>query len=89
MIFTMIYVSKVSLIETVHGPDVLLLDIDLPNGCWPYEGNACAKLEVAGGSGWVYANKHFHGTKYERFSPCGTDPGTITSGVLGLDKATE
>lgn len=78
---TELFVSKVYIMEGMTGPDVLLLDIDLPNGCYPYNGNATTKLEVGGGLGWEYANRHFRGTKYARFSPKSGQ----TEGVLSYE----
>jgi hypothetical protein len=44
-----------------HGPDKLSLELKLPSGVWPYEGNAAAMLETAAGTGAEYVKKHFPG----------------------------
>ena len=41
------------------GPDTLIIKVDLPNGCYPYDGNAYMKMDVAAGKGQEYCAKHF------------------------------
>lgn len=40
------------------GPDTILLEVDLPNGCWPYNGNQSVKMEVSAGSGIGYLEEN-------------------------------
>ena len=42
-----------------NGPDHVMLNTNLPNGCWPYNGNASLRLEVASGRGVDYVKEHF------------------------------
>lgn len=47
------------------GPDYLLLKTNLPQGCWPYEGQASMRLEVAANKGVEYCEKNFSGIPVE------------------------
>lgn len=61
---TTISVQKVTIL-TGEGPDILYLHLNLPNGCFPYTGNASAKLEVAYGSGMEYIKNHLPDATFE------------------------
>lgn len=49
---------------TGTGCDTLVMIVDKPNGCWPYNEKACVKMDVAAGGGLAYIKKHFAGVRY-------------------------
>jgi hypothetical protein len=51
-------ITSITLI-TGNGADHLLLQTDLPDGCWPYTDNATVKMETAAGTGEEYCIAHF------------------------------
>lgn len=40
------------------GPDTILLDLELPNPCYPYNGTAYAKITAARETGAQYVRDH-------------------------------
>lgn len=59
-------VLHATLIQSLYGPDTIILELNIPNGTFPFNGNATVKLEVAAGDGFRYLQTHFKGTRYER-----------------------
>lgn len=51
-------IRNITLIRTRHGADELLLELDLPNGEFPYDGHACAHMRLARGTGEEYCQLH-------------------------------
>jgi hypothetical protein len=51
-------ITKATLLKG-RGADQVLLDTDLPNGCWPYNGTQDVRFSVAAGSGDEYLKAHF------------------------------
>lgn len=52
---------EITEILIIHGsgPDKIFLETRLPNGMWPYNGNATLRLEVASETGESYCRRHF------------------------------
>ncbi len=61
-------ITKIQVL-TGSGPDAVLLNTTLPEGCWPYTGHATLTVQVAAGTGEDYARKHFSGLDVE-VTPC-------------------
>lgn len=51
-------IVSITLLEG-FGPDRLGLELDIPNGEFPFDGNAVAHLEVARFEGRQYCRKYF------------------------------
>lgn len=47
------------LVVTGHGADLISIDTDLPNACYPYDGRQCLNFKAAKGTGEAYVKKHF------------------------------
>jgi hypothetical protein len=45
---------------TGDGPDHVVIETTLPDGCWPYTGTADFRTEVAHNAGVEYVRKHFN-----------------------------
>ncbi len=43
---------------TGRGADKISIDVDLPNPCWPYDGNATLALDAAKGTGVTWVRTH-------------------------------
>ena len=43
------------------GPDTIVFEADLPDGCFPYTGNQCVQMTVAADTGEKYMEKYFAG----------------------------
>lgn len=56
-------IIKIMILSGV-GPDQLLMECDLPEGTWPYKGNASVKMDVASGGGETYVKTHFKDVSY-------------------------
>lgn len=41
-----------------HGADILYLETDCPEGCWPYEGKATLEMRIARGQGEEYCRQN-------------------------------
>lgn len=54
---------NITLLEC-NGPDELSIEVDLPEGCWPYRGNASIKMHTAKGSGEEYIKRHLPNVPY-------------------------
>ena len=54
-----IVVSRITLITGHGGADLAMLEVSLPNGCYPFEGRAKVDLRLAGGTGEIYCKEHF------------------------------
>lgn len=57
-------VTKITIISS-SGPDHLILHTNLPEGCFPYHGNATARIEVAADKGVQYIKDNFPDIDYE------------------------
>lgn len=53
-------VKSITLLTRESGADVLSLELDIPDGCYPYDGNAYAEIKVAKGKGLEYCLRHLH-----------------------------
>ncbi len=53
-----IKIVSISIIQG-FGPDFIHLSTELPNGCWPFKGEASLKMEVACGDAERYCAEHF------------------------------
>lgn len=53
-----ITIKGITIIDN-HGSDVLLLDVNVPNGDWPYKGDAILKQTVAQGSAHQYCSLYY------------------------------
>lgn len=51
-------VGKITVLSG-FGTDKIIIETDLPNGIYPYTGNATVTLEVARGTGIDYVRKQF------------------------------
>lgn len=47
-------VSNLRILKSKFGVDQLIFDTELPNGLWPFEGNATIKMDVAHNTGEEY-----------------------------------
>jgi len=61
----LIKVTKICLIKSAEAPDELLIQTDLPNGMYPFKGNASITLKVAKGMGEEYCDKNFERVEIE------------------------
>jgi hypothetical protein len=61
----MIKVTKICLIKSKEAPDELLLHTTLPNGMYPFNGNATITLQVAKGMGEKYCDENFERVELE------------------------
>jgi hypothetical protein len=57
-------ITKIVLIVG-SGPDHIYLHTNLPEPCYPYEGNAQFRLLCAAKGGEAYVKSHFPGVPYE------------------------
>mgnify|MGYP001764764915 CR=1 FL=1 len=55
---------KTIIVVTGSGADNVLLDTTLPNGVWPFTGNASMTLRVARNYGEQYVKDNFPGVPY-------------------------
>lgn len=51
-------ILSIAIIKT-GGTDIISLETDLPDGCFPYKGNAYFDAKVAHSTGVDYVKKHF------------------------------
>jgi hypothetical protein len=56
-----IRVHSILILKRTHATDILVLDTDRPNGCFPFEGDAHIRMEVASQTGVEYCAEHFPG----------------------------
>lgn len=54
-----IVVSRIVLITGRGGTDLAMLEVSLPDGCYPFQGNAKVDLHLAAGTGEAYCREHF------------------------------
>lgn len=57
---TTLRVFNVTVLQNENGTDSVILTIDLPNGCYPYDGNATAEIKVASGKGEDYVKTNMN-----------------------------
>lgn len=58
-------IKKIKLMRYAHLMDQLHFETDLPNGCFPYRGNAWFMMYVGKDEGEQYIFTHFPNTEYE------------------------
>jgi hypothetical protein len=63
-----IYLEVTRITIVPSGTDKLILHVGLPEGCYPFKGDASVTMEVAQGNGWSYCQKHFPGVPVEDLS---------------------
>lgn len=63
-----IEITRIDLLKH-RGPDRLLLHTRLPEGCYPFVGEATLSLEVAAGTGEEYAARNFPNTPLVLLNP--------------------
>jgi hypothetical protein len=59
-----IEITHITVLQGI-GTDSLILKTTLPEGCWPFTGNATAQIDVSHGTGLEYVKKHFPGVEPE------------------------
>ena len=52
-------VTKVTVIERRIGTDAVFLRSDLPNACYPFDGELEVRFDTLCGTGRMYASRHF------------------------------
>jgi hypothetical protein len=62
----LINITKISAIVRKNVTDKLLLYTEMPSGCWPFEGKATLRLEVASGTAEDYCSKHFPDVPFQK-----------------------
>lgn len=55
----MLNILRVTVLTRNNGADIILLLLDLPEGCYPFVGNATAEIKVAKGTGEEYVRNNF------------------------------
>jgi len=60
---TYLEVKRITIVRS--GTDKVILHVDLPEGCYPYEGDATLIMNVAQGDGLKYCLDHFPGVSIE------------------------
>lgn len=69
------------------GPDKICFEVDKPNGCYPFDGNATVEMKVASGTAEEYLKKNFPGRVANMIDVQRTAPdfseGTISSHFAG------
>jgi len=54
-----IRVKSITILNRSFGGDIIHLHLDLPEGCWPYKGDATADMKVAKDTAEEYVKKNF------------------------------
>lgn len=58
-------ITKITIITGLAGTDCLMIETDLPEPIWPYEGVLTLKTEVAKGKAEDYVKDHFPSIEVE------------------------
>lgn len=64
-------IVKAKLISRKNGSDVIFLETDLKDACYPYDAPMNLKFEAAKGSGHLYLKIHFNAVPIEHFDEDG------------------
>ena len=62
-----ITISKILILRRKNTTDKVIFTTNLPEGCWPYDGNATIEMHVANGYGEKYIRQHFPGVEFRIF----------------------
>jgi hypothetical protein len=62
-------IKKVTIVRG-NGQDILIMDTDLPNGCWPYDDTATVDMRVGSGLWESYCRNNFPSVPFEVVITC-------------------
>jgi len=60
-----IEITKITVLISKNKADELLLHTNLPEGCYPYKGNAHLKITIAKGIAEKYIEDNLNGVEFE------------------------